>query len=77
MNVKVNGKFVDIDLPNPLLLAKKVAIEGVPQDFFLLFMFILLVDSVHTKTSNGLNLSQQSLHVVIGKDWGKSHSNIS
>ena len=29
MDVKVNGKFVDIDLPSLLLLEKKVAIEGV------------------------------------------------
>ena len=48
MDVKVNGKFVDIDLPSLLPLEKKVVIEGVPQGFFLL---MLLVDSVHTTTT--------------------------
>ena len=57
MDVKVNGKFVDIDLPSLLLLAKKVAIEGVPQGFFLL---MLLVDSIHTKSSNLVKLNYHS-----------------
>ena len=57
LDVKVNGKFVDIDLPSLLLLEKKVAIEGVPQGFFLL---MLLVDSVHTKSSNLVKLNYHS-----------------
>ena len=74
MDVKVNnGKFVDIDLPSLLLLAKKVAIEGVPQGFFLL---MLLVDSVHTKTSNLVKLNYHSTACTWTVETGKSHSNI-
>ena len=57
MDVKVNGNFVDIDLPSLLLLEKKVAIEGIPQGFFLL---MLLVESVHTKSSNLVKLNFHS-----------------
>ena len=51
-------QFVDIDLPSLLLLEKKVAIEGVPQGFFL---FMLLVDSVHTKIYNLVKFNYHSI----------------